>query len=437
MASVRLKQLLPLLVSIAGLFNQSIQAQPLTDALQRIVQRNTSANARANQLETIRQKLHPTQLDPNLIPLDQTKHWQDLLWAIAVLEPQQPLIAQTLNQILSSSPPPTLTTLALGVAHQLYTSGSDIYQNLATPITTIANQSQNPEWVALAIATLGSQSIANLESRFDLKLPQNLRLATSLQPIPATNPPLAELLNHQIASDQLHLFILCHPDRALLCQAILRDRQGKFWRSPNGQIWRLPLLSQSLHRLPWNFTHGHTPQGIYRLEGTAPQQLKSLKDLPTDSEFQAYGQFPLVKLYLPFETQVKEFLPNQPGAFKAPIHHYQNLLPFSWRNHLPLQQSYWAGKLGRSLIRIHGTGFSDRYFRADTSPNPGWNPALGCLSAQEIYDHEGKLIQADMPKILTALEQAGNGEITGYVILVELDSQSWDQFWAVVTDQID
>ncbi|MDX1978247.1 MAG: hypothetical protein SFT94_11305 [Pseudanabaenaceae cyanobacterium bins.68] len=430
----KISHLLSLIFLVTGLNINPVFGTPrqVTETLAAIAQRNTNTSARTNQLQRLRQKLSPIQLDLSSHPLAKTQYWQDLLWAIAVLEPQQPLIAQTLKQILESSHPPALTTLALRVAHQLYTSDAEIYQDLAPQLTAIAEQSQNSEWVAMAIATLGDQGISNLGQRFDLNLPSHLRLATTLQPIPASNPPLTDLLNHQIAPNQPHLFVLCQRNRDQLCQAILRDRQGEFWRSPNGQMWQVPLLSQSLHRLPWNFTHGHTPQGIYRLEGTEPAQIKTLKDLPTDTEFQAYGQFPLVKLFMPFEPQVKQFLPDQAGAFKGRIEQYQNLLPPSWRDHLPLQQSYWAGKLGRSFIRIHGTGFSDRYFRADATPTPGWNPALGCLSAQELYDQTGKLIQADMPQILQALTQASGGNINGYAIVVELDPQSWDQFQALV-----
>ena len=180
----------------------------------------------------------------------------------------------------------------------------------------------------------------------------------------------------------------------------------------------MPLLLQSIHGIGWNFNRGETPQGIYRIEGVVPQS--------NDKFFRAYGQFSLVKLFLPFESGVRKFLPKGKGRFKEPITAYLALLPPSWRRYFPIQQSYWAGKIGRSLIRIHGSGEAPNFFSKNGrySDSYNWNPTIGCLSALELYDEAGKLQQADMDKLLYALNVAGGRNFAGYMIVVEIPSSS-------------
>jgi hypothetical protein len=410
-----------------------------------IVDRNTNVSARESQLQAVREKVTAENFDFNLHPLHLFKdldrnnrdRWLDLLWKTAVLEPQKPYIVESLAQILQFAIPapnqsdraiqPEVITAALRLAIQLHNSKAEIYQGLKANLVQVANRSENSTWAAMALSGLGQKDdslTSSLAQRFDLNAPANLSLATTLQSLPTPNqtqPPFRDLLLANIVPKQPILFVVCASDRSLLCQVIVKDDRGRFLKDANGKLWSVPLFLQSLHRLPWNFTNGNTPQGIYRIEGLEPESLKTAKDLPSDREFLAYGQFPLVKLFMPFEAQVKEFLPGKKGAFKDNIQAYQALLPSSWRNYFPLQQSYWAGKLGRSFIRIHGTGFAPGYFwTSQAITNPNWNPALGCLSAQEIYDSQGNLIQADMPKILDALRQVGKGKVTGYAVVVDL-----------------
>jgi hypothetical protein len=129
-----------------------------------------------------------------------------------------------------------------------------------------------------------------------------------------------------------------------------------------------------------------------------------------------------VNLFLPFETGVSKFLPGKNGPFTGSIKDYQALLPPDWRGYFPIQQSYWAGLIGRTLFRIHGSGESPDYFSSQNR-NPdsyNWNSTLGCLSALELYDKVGVLQQADMPKILNALTATGGKNFTGYLIVVEI-----------------
>jgi hypothetical protein len=130
-----------------------------------------------------------------------------------------------------------------------------------------------------------------------------------------------------------------------------------------------------------------------------------------------------VNLYVPFEAGAKQFLPARSGSFSGSLEDYKALLPVSWREYRPIQQSFWAGKAGRGLFRIHGSGESTDFFSGKDKNYPdsyNWNPTIGCLSAKEIYSDQGKLLQSDMPVILNALQRVGGERFTGYLVVIDV-----------------
>ena len=378
-----------------------------------------TATARVNHRETQLRQIRPENFDLSRFPVNaQTeRHWRNILWTTAVVEPQEEFVLDALSQILQLSLQSGLSDsqmrtidMATQIATQLYLSSPTRHVGIGQQFLQMVEKSPDPAWVAVALsgltqAGLGPQELQPLASRVKIRFPNWVRnpfLKTTLTDIeqsvlPPSLPPLAELLNWTIAPRQLHAYVFCRPDRAVLCQMILKDRDGQFVRQGNA-LWVAPLLLRSIHNLGWNFVRGQTPQGLYRIEGTTPQ--------PDDEFFRAYGQFSLVNLFVPFEAGAKTFLPNQSGSFNGTLADYQALLPPSWRNYWPMQQSYWAGKIGRSLFRIHGSGESPDFFSGkDRRPETrNWNPTLGCLSALELYNEQGQLLQSDMPRILHALE---------------------------------
>lgn len=301
------------------------------------------------------------------------RHWRNLLWTTALVEPQETYVALALNEILALTTRSKLSKsqmrtveMAMQVGTQLYLSNPTFYTSVKLQFLQTIRRSSNSRWVAMALSGLAKGSIPRNElkqlsdyvrQRFP-KWSQNLFLQTTLREVtqvlaPSPVPPLKDLLNRNIALHQFHLYVICQPDRDVLCQTILKNRNGQFVRQ-NGQLWSVPLLVRSIHGLGWNFSRGQTPQGIYRIEGVMPKSGAQF--------FGAYGQFPLVKVFLPFESGVREFLPRRKGRFTGTLKAYQALLPPSWRGYFPIQQSYWAGKMGRSLIRIHGSGEASDFF---------------------------------------------------------------------------
>ncbi len=396
-----------------------------------------TAAARDKQREQQVNQTRPDRYDLSRYPVTDAneRYWRNLLWSTAITEPQLASVDAEIAQILSLTARRNLSgaqgrtlEMAMQVGTQLYLSNPAQYEGVKQQFLQTLERSADAEWVAMAVSALmqggadaGQRS--QWRDRIQQRFPQwrnHPALFTVLQTIetldrPRVTPPLKDLLTWTIAPGQLQMYVICRPDRGVLCQAILKDRQGQFIRQ-NGQLWSVPLLTRSLHGLSSVFTRGQTPQGIYRLEGSVPQ--------PDTEFFRAYGTFSLVKLFVPFEPGVKAFLSNRPGQLGG-LSAYQSLLPPSWRNDFSIQQSYWAGKAGRGLFRVHGSGEAPTFFTNNSRypDSAGWNPTIGCLSALELYDQTGRLQQADMPKILSALTAAGGQNFSGYLIVVEIPNQ--------------
>lgn len=395
-----------------------------------------TSSARVLQRQQQVRQIRPENFDLARFPLEKTNesHWRHLLWTTAVVEPQEPFVAEALNKILAQTVRPDLSDtekeivdMAMKVGTQLYLSDPNFYGAIGQRFLETIDQSADPEWVAVSLSGLAKggmvatelQRMGNqVKSRFPAWTTniflqttlQEIDDATSLQPF----PPLKDLLTWAIAPQQLHLYVLCRPNRRILCRAVLKDRSGEFVQQ-GSKLWSVPLLLESIHSLGWNFTRGQTPQGIYRIEGTVSQD--------NDEFFRAYGQFPLVNLFVPFEEGAKQFIPGRPGRFAGSLEDYQALLPPSWRSYRPIQQTYWAGRSGRGLFRIHGSGESPDFFSGKDKNYPNsyeWNPTIGCLSARELYSDKGQLLQSDMPKILRALQTAGGKNFTGYLMVVDV-----------------
>lgn len=398
-----------------------------------------SADVRSSFHREQQRQVRPDNYDLLRFPVNMTteKHWRNLLWTTAIVQPTEPFVRDSLDQLLGMmvrsnlSPSQTRTVeMATQVGTQLYLANPTFYSAFSQRFIAAIAQGTNPQWVAVSLSNIARAGasptdlqllVKQIKTRFP-RWASNVHLRTSIRDVdeglsPLPLPPLGDLLRWEIAPKQLHLYVICQPDRDVLCRTVLKDRNGEFVRHQDGQLWSVPLLLRSIHKLAWNFSRGQTPQGIYRVEGSVPQ--------PDDEFFRAFGQFSLVNLYVPFEPGTQQFLPGKAGPFTAGIETYQNLLPPSWRGVWAMQQTYWAGKAGRGLFRIHGTGDAPDFFSSKSKipESYNWNPTIGCLSALELYNEKGQLLDAHMPKILKALETVAGPKFTGYLVVVDVPGE--------------
>jgi hypothetical protein len=396
-----------------------------------------TATARLEQRQQQERQITPENYSLSRYPVTETnaRYWRNRLWTAATVEPQAEFVGAAIAQILALAIRPNLSAgqmqtveMAMQVGTQLYLANPVQQAAIGQQLEQLLTQGRNPKWVAMALSGLVNAGATpeqrqawsdRLRQRFP-QWSQNVALYTTLKEVadldaPRSLPPLNDLLNWQIAPQQPQMYVFCRPNRGVLCRAVLKDGNGQ-WVQEDGQLWSVMLLGRSLHDLSWNFTRGQTPQGVYRIEGTTPQ--------PDQQYFRAFGQFSLVNLFVPFEPGVRSFVVGQRGTVNT-LAAYQQLLPPSWQNYFPMQQTYWAGKAGRGLFRIHGSGEAPDFFTNNRRypDSAGWNPAIGCLSAVELYDEAGQLQRADMPQILQQLTRAGAGRLAGYLLVVDIPGE--------------
>lgn len=392
-----------------------------------------TAPARAQQRQQVVRQVRPDNYDLSRHPVTDAggDFWRNMLWVTALVEPQESYVDTGVAQILGLTNRSNLSArqkrtvdLAMAVGNQLYLSNPTFYERIGQQFAQTLTSSADPFWVGIALSALAKgnstpEQRQQWSDRVRQRFPnwsKDVYLYSTLQEVqaidrPVALPPLSDLLNGRLPN-QLQMYVLCRPDRGTLCLAVLKNRQGEFVRE-NGQLWSVPLLLRSVHNLSPVFTRGQTPQGVYRIEGTTPQ--------PDTDYFRAFGLFALVNLFVPYEAGVREFIAGQPGQIKG-LAAYQSLLPPSWQNYFPIQQTYWAGKAQRAEFRIHGTGDAPTMFGSNRRypESNRWNPSIGCLSAIELYDEAGQLQQADMPRILRALTAIGGQNFTGYLVVVDV-----------------
>ncbi len=374
---------------------------------------------RANQRPQVLQRLTPENLSLSLHPLSDTTYWKNMLWTMTLGQPSDPMAQQALAGLLDPSLNssvnliPALRTSAVLYSRPVNPATRQAYAFVPQAWAQILQTSRDAEVVALTLALLAQEQpmqgqLQPIKERFPLWFMQ-ARLRTTIESIEEPEsplPPLGDLLNQPfLGLPQLYLF--CRPDRAIPCLSMLKNSQGQFYR-PQGQLWNMSLLARSIYPLDWNFSSGETPQGLMRIAGTMPR---------TPPEYRPFGQFPSIKIFLPNEKGAS-FIPGIPETTTLDLGMYRSLWPRTWQNYRPVEQSYWAGNLGRSLLRIHGSGEDPSFFYPNPVDLP--NPTIGCIGALEQYTPDGRLIRAELPQLLNAWNAIQPGAMNGYLWLIEV-----------------
>lgn len=191
--------------------------------------------------------------------------------------------------------------------------------------------------------------------------------------------------------------------------ALVRDRNGNFITAANGEIFSVPQLARSLSNLPFYLTNGNTPQGIFRMNGF---------DI---SKSMAIGPTTNIQLLMPYETSPPHFLNDgSVGDSTWSEELYKKLIPDALKEYLPLYESFFASKAGRTEIIAHGTTVNPNYYI--NQPYYPLTPTQGCLCTKEIWsEYDGRRMESDQQKLVDALKKAGGAN--GYCIVVEIDDQ--------------
>ena len=220
-------------------------------------------------------------------------------------------------------------------------------------------------------------------------------------------PPLSDLFRHPFQNNKTIIYSIHREDRRFPGLTIIKAPNGKFIRNADSSIFSIPQLALSATNLPGYMKNGNTPQGIFSVVGFYISPTETL------------GPTPNVLTRIPFEVSTKIFYHDEVKSSQWKLNDYKNLLPASWKNYMPVLESFYAGKSGRRLIVMHGST-DDLSFYEDQPFYP-LTPTLGCLTTKEIWNEDGTNQESDQAELMNAF--FSTGELDGFLVVVEIDDK--------------
>jgi len=218
-----------------------------------------------------------------------------------------------------------------------------------------------------------------------------------------TNKQLNDLTTFRKTKREATIFVFVQKNRDLPGIAMILDNKGNFLREENDTL-KIRLLARSITYLPEYITNGNTPQGVFSVQSFGL----------SDNVF--IGPSQTVNTVLPWEVSPKDFSFGKIESSDWTLEIYNRFFPESWKNYLPKNMAYYAGKAGRSEIIIHGTTIdSGFYIGKDYYP---FTPSLGCLCTLEKWsERDGSLLESEQMKLVNALKN--NNIINALMYVIE------------------
>ena len=133
------------------------------------------------------------------------------------------------------------------------------------------------------------------------------------------------------------------------------------------------------------------------------------------------GPSPNLQLVLPFEVSPEVYFHQELKDSIWTNEYYKNLLPESWKNYLPIYESFYAGKAGRNEIIAHGTTIDPDFYKGEIFYP--FTPSLGCLTTKEIWsDETGRPKESDQIKLMNKIKSLSTHK--GYFVVINIDDKN-------------
>lgn len=222
------------------------------------------------------------------------------------------------------------------------------------------------------------------------------------------SPNIQELFRYQQLWKQKTIYSFQRWDRNYSGLCIVQLKNGRFARDSSGKLLMFKQLARAGSGLPYFITNGNTPQGVYRIAGARVSVNKLI------------GPTPTLQSIIPFQSDSVYYRDLPRDISVSPLDNYKKLLPPSWQSYPPMQESFYAGKVGRRYIVVHGSTLDKGFFE-------GWpfypnSPTDGCLSTLESWDEStGGLIRSEQLQLVnTFLKTPDN---MGILEVINLDNK--------------
>ena len=274
------------------------------------------------------------------------------------------------------------------------------------------NETENEKIFAAAINYLfqNNMQVNNLlESKFtnsNHPIIQALRNQFEANYNPISLIDLENIISYNKDKKLKFLYSIQHKDRNKTGKVFVQSENGSLVKD-NSQVVVINQLARSATNLPMYITNGNTPVGVFRINSLAK----------SDNVF--IGPTLSFVTYLPFECEASTFFNATRTQFT--LENYLSFFPNKLRENALLQQSFWAGKAGRSEIHFHGTTIDQNlYIGKEFYPQ---TPSMGCLCCIETWDNEGNLIESSQQKLVDTWLETPNE--MGYAYVLELQESEW------------
>jgi len=270
------------------------------------------------------------------------------------------------------------------------------------------------EYVLRADSVNGKAKVASL---IQLKFPKDTSVGLQIlrSRIAAKKaqllPPLADIFNADFLMNQTVIYSLQRSSRDYAGLVIIRKPDGSFLKDSLGNYFHTAQLAKAVTAYPFYITNGNTPQGILRFSGFDVSRLLFIG--PTKN----------LQMQLPYETTPDAFFGDSSfidSSWSKNL--YASLLPVSWKNYNNIYESFYAGKMGRSAVIMHGTTIDPEFYKSETYYPQ--TPSLGCLCSYESWDTSGYRISSNQQQIVDALNSIGSN--SGYVVVIDIDDKKKD-----------
>ena len=338
-------------------------------------------------------------------------NWESYAWATSFLIDDSIQNYSVLQKALSQNP-----TLQKSDLLKVFESVFACFPNqFVAEIQIIAeNESENEKIFATAINYLSQNNVAVnylIESKFKTSthpIIQALRNQFQSDYHPISYIDLVRLLNYNKVKNSKFLYSIQHKERNKVGKVFIQSENGSLAKE-NDKVILIDQLARSATNLPMYITNGNTPVGLFRIDSLH------------NSENVFIGPTPAFVTFLPFECEVSVFYNSPTTNFT--LENYLNFFPKELRNNTLLQQTFWAGKAGRSEIHFHGTTIDQNlYIGKEFYPQ---TPSMGCLCSSETWDKDGNLTESSQQKLVSTWLKTPSEK--GYAYVLELQESDWSQ----------
>ena len=276
------------------------------------------------------------------------------------------------------------------------------------------NESENEKIFATAINYLSQNNVA-VNYLMDTKFIKNnhpiiqaLKNQFQSEYHPISYADVVRLMNYNKTKNSKFLYSIQHKDRNKVGKVFVQSENG-FLVKENNKVVLIDQLARSATNLPMYITNGNTPVGLFKIDSL--HKSENLFIGPTLS----------FVTFLPFECEASLFYDSSTTNFT--LEKYLNFFPKELQSNTLLQQTFWAGKAGRSEIHFHGTTIDENlYSGKEFYPQ---TPSMGCLCSNETWDNDGNLIESGQQKLADAwLKTPGE---SGFAYVLELLESDWNE----------